>query len=875
MKNQMYSKKIGMSYIGLCCVIFAIIYLPIVTNDNMYMYIDIGADTYCSYWPSIAYAKSLLQEMKLWDFNLGLGSSTVNYISYFLLDPFNWICFLFNTYDMTVGIYLSLILKNIVLAYYSYRYISIKNIQGLSRIVAALSILFCGWFVGWGQHYNYATIFVFFVMILYYFEIWLQKAQFVRLVLSLGLLTLNSPYYCYMVLMFLAIYYLVYLWNNICLKKINLKDAFFHAIKTAGVVFWGIALAAVIFIPFMKDMLQSPRVGGKIVPSFQLGTWTEYLSMILRMFSNSIMGINQNFAGYHNFYECPFMYVGIIFIFSLSVFIHNKDFRKRYKISIGLIFAAILFVNVSSVVFNAFSTKGYRWTFVLVPLFAIVLGQTFNSLVLDNNRKLLCLVSFCGNLGLFFYGVWYVEKYDLNEEVVSSLLTAFLIWNLYVLVINLIDNTKLKRQFLLIIFSLELALNGYYCVNRMGILSNESKETMEYFDASNAAIKYLEEIDDSFYRISKKYANIDLNDNQIQHYRGEKIYSSILTGEMWDFIDFFDMRIPGSNYFYGFEDKQVLRNISSGKYRFSKSDNEYYGHKFIKKDENLNIYENLNCFGFGNFYDDFMLRSEADKLNTYEKQDVLFSAVILEDEEVRDKELNLNQLTAKESCDWLTSSKDIKLNQICLDGEIRLETELNMAPLIICINGKNLSGTINYFTKGNTEIAEENSIIFTGINGEKIYYIDTLQIDSMVISDIQGELLSIDIRELDATELNAKNMNRLEQVLNISSFKDTEITASSNNTAEKILMLPIPYNSNWKVYVNGIETYVYHANCAYMAVIVPDGACNIEMKYISKSFYVGMGISLFSMCILLGNCCLRKMMNGREYEKKANLKYTV
>lgn len=36
-------------------------------------------------------------------------------------------------------------------------------------------IVFSGWFVGWGQHYTFATIYVYFIMMLYYLEIWMQE----------------------------------------------------------------------------------------------------------------------------------------------------------------------------------------------------------------------------------------------------------------------------------------------------------------------------------------------------------------------------------------------------------------------------------------------------------------------------------------------------------------------------------------------------------------------------------------------------------------------------------------------------------------------------------------------------------------------------
>lgn len=99
----------------------------------------------------------MLYNIQLWDMKLGLGASTVTYISYFLLDPFNRVCFLFSDENIDKGIFIGLILKNLCLAYYAYQYVGKKRIYNWTRVICSLMIVFCGWFVGWGQHYNFAS----------------------------------------------------------------------------------------------------------------------------------------------------------------------------------------------------------------------------------------------------------------------------------------------------------------------------------------------------------------------------------------------------------------------------------------------------------------------------------------------------------------------------------------------------------------------------------------------------------------------------------------------------------------------------------------------------------------------------------------------
>lgn len=52
-------------------------------------------------------------------------------------------------------------------------------------------------------------------------------------------------------------------------------------------------------------------------------------------------------------------------------------------------------------------------------------------------------------------------------------------------------------------------------------------------------------------------------------------------------------------------------------------------------------------------------------------------------------------------------------------------------------------------------------------------------------------------------------------------------------------MIPIAYNKNWKVRLNGHETKIYKADEGFMAVIIPQGQCSVEIEYVSEAFYAG------------------------------------
>ena len=864
MKKSKKIEKYDIVYMVLVTIIFSIVYFSIIFSGKMYMFLDIGADTYCSYWPSIAYAKDLLFDMKLWDMKLGLGASTMTYISYFLSDPFNWVCFFFKKENIDIGIFIGLILKNVCLAYYAYRYIDKKGICSYKKIICSLMIVFCGWFVGWGQHYNFATVFVCYIAILYYFECWLQEKRYVRLVLATAFLAINSPYYCYMTLLFLVFYYFISMYYFCQESKLSLKEAILHAIKTAGIFLIGIGCAGLVFLPYMSDTLASPRVSGTIWPSLKLGNVNEYFSIILRMFSNSILGINGTFVGVSNFYECPFMYVGVISVLLLPLFLIEKKIRKKYRVAIISSLFAFVFLNFSAPIFNAFSTKSYRWTYLFVPVFVGACGKMLEVLETKSLKKVIIGEVIVVDAVLISYYIWYLHNCESNVGVLIVIGLAFLFLNVYGLMFAFIRNRRCFYILLLGMISIDLCVNAYISVHKRSLILSESKESMNYFDDSNEAIEYLKSIDSSFYRISKNYGHIDLNDSMFQDYYGEKFYSSILSAEMWDMMDVFDLRIKNSNYFYGFDDKQILRNLTAGKYRFTKEQSEYYGHQLIENIGDIYIYENEYASNFGVLYDSYVLREEIDEFSSIELQSVLLDHCIIENEEC-DEEMKKITDGSGDITTFKTSLIKEEKN-IYQDSYVLNLQSPNEKPLILEISGENLNGSIDICTINSDTIID--SIPFFIKEGTQSYYIDNLNVTTITLNNIQGVLNEICLYEIETEELN----DRLEAVnrenFKVTSFTDMYISGYTECDDDRILFLPIPYNKNWEILVNNEITKVYKADIGFMATIIPQGHSEIVIRYNSQMFLVGSVVSIISIIILiiLGN--YNRKRKGEINEKK-------
>lgn len=837
-------------YMGIFAIMFLIIYLPILLSGKMYIYMDIGADTYCSYWPSLAYAKRLLEDFKLWDMSLGLGTSTIIYLSYFLIDPFNWVVFIFDYAHLDVGIFISLFLKNICVAFFAYRYTGMKKVTGYVQIISSLMIIFSGWFVGWGQHYNFATVYVLFIIILYFFEKWIQHRSYIGLVLSVMILALVSPYYSYMVLLFMVFYYLFLLFYNQKVNKLNAKTLMKHSLQTALIFLTGLSCSAVLFLPYMGDTFASPRVNGKILPSFSLGTVQEYATIFLRTLSNSLVGINTNYCGFSNFYESPFMFIGILGIFLLTTYVIGGTNRKKYLPITILIFAMFSLVNFFGPIFNAFSTKTYRWTFLVIPILATGCGKALQAFNEIKKKQIFFIEGMILLVLLNIYIVWYNKKYGLNQVVIESYILVCLLLVSYMLLLAFFSKFKFFKKILLLMIIVDLAGNAYITVNIRSLLSRSELSSIGYFDGTSDAVEYLRTRDNSFYRISKNYNLVDLNDNMFQGNNGEKIYSSILSAETWSMQELFDLRVPNSNYLYGFDDKQILRNITTGKYRFTKVAASYYGYQFVDKVDEIYIYQNYNCANWGTIYNSYCAKSDVIDMNQMELQNILLHSCIIDDSDL-DATLE-DSITYKNDYEMPDMSLVNKLSNVnSQECMIELNQD-NVNPFVLIIEGLDLKGEIEIFQDDVNGAVDK---ITCDISDDiKTYYIDNMFIDRINIHGYEGSIISYKLYEIDGDKLTSQMIELNRNHFEITNFSDTNIQGEVDCETPGLLFIPISYNSNWNASINGEPVKIYRANAGFMAIVVPEGRFKIEINYNPKLFVLGgiiSGISIIAFILVV------------------------
>lgn len=133
---------------------------------------------------------------------------------------------------------------------------------------------------------------------------------------------------------------------------------------------------------------------------------------------------------------------------------------------------------------------------------------------------------------------------------------------------------------------------------------------------------------------------------------------------------------------------------------------------------------------------------------------------------------------------------------------------------------------------------------------------------------VQEDLLQDEAEKLTHAEV-LDNLSQLQEnaMTNIK-LEENVLSGQINNREEKSAMLAIPiiYNTNWKIYVDGKEQKLYNINGGLIGTIIEPGAHTVEMRYCDSLEKCGVTIS--AVCLLLFIISMFFVLAGPSIFKK-------
>jgi len=897
------------------------VYGKIYLSGHQYVYYDIGGgDEPELYFPIfVSYIEKIRNgTFSTWNFDYGLGVSTLSIVGY-LINPFVCIILLsgifFGISAINSSVMLAQILNIFLCGILCYKYL--KNFKGsyFSKMVASYICAFCGYIVLFSQHYISSCYLFYFLLMLIVIEDVLSATKterhFVYLTICTALVFCCGVYMAYMIGIFLAIYVLFRLIQIYSIKEIHQAfDKLFHII---GFVFIGILLSMPFIIPNIYGLMNSGRIGGGISLSERI---KEFLlvpypvqalkTIFLRLISNNFEGAGNDFMGSTgnyapDYYTAPELFFSIFIIAFVIVYlvsvIREKECRKKdklLKIIIVCLVSFTIFNRLGSAAFNAFVATFERYTYLLMPLFAIATVGAVDELL---NRKKSGKLSWLIGVLFTFIIVFcqYRNNIAYNDKRYLLILMAVEMLILLAAMVLVVLSEKMRRvNYLLglaVLVVLSIAADSYVTVNERVFCPFSEDLTDKDDYGTQMALEYIADYDNGIYRTEKDYYDlIPFNDSMFQGYKGVSTYNSTLNS---DVKEFFRLYCSPSINFYG-EDSfwysymnncyDVLQSSLLGiKYFLTNDsiyDNQYYD--LVYQQNGINVYENTGVDSFGIFYENAVAKSEIENLDYINRIGVLSKAIVVEKEyadrenidtryeEVVPKPTEIGNLAANiklinnVGCEYLFDGNCIHTKS---DMNAVLEISLEDIPELS-------SDEANKYLTFYSDIpySENINIYFNTGKGYRQfapYYFRGSSITQwqgakiMLPSDVQsikfvGSSTAMSIKDLKVIE-DGTSLLPCTAILEAEYQKDSCIRFRLDTDKEGYLFVPIPYEAGWFAKLDGRKTEIIQADSGFMAVKISQGKHLIEFNYSYPYIVLGIIAFIIGFILLFGVIKFKKI----------------
>ncbi len=640
-----------LAFLLMCIGIF--IFKDYLAFNKLYIFLDIGSDTYNQGYPYLINIADYIRSegIPTWSFYHGMGQ---NIFSGDITNPFNLILYILGSDYLPYGIAYVELLKILLTGIIYYYYLKTLSLSSIACITGGILMAFSGYMILGSGWYGHSTFVLSGTFMLFSFEKLYKNNNWHYFPFSIALIALRSPFYIYILGIFLLIYSIFRILEE---DKYRMKDICFFYLKLAGAGILGLAMVTPFLINDLLRIIDSPRIGGEAGYSNQLmsgsiftfGNFNQNITAVLRLFSNDILGTGSNFKGWRNYLEAPNFYCGLssLLIFP-QIFCYLDKKRK-------ILFSAFLSIWIFIVIFPFFRHALYLFTgdyykggvSFIIPV--IILFFSIHALdYIDRKHRVndLLLFSTLGVLLGILYIPWFPPERSPIVKEIRMVATSLLV--IYTILIYYYGKrtTGIVRYMLLSVICLEACMFSFITANKRQVLTAEQlTQPIGYYDNTVKVLSAIMSKDKSFFRVEKDYhsgiaIHQSFNDAEIQKYYGTPSYNQFNQKYYIRFLTETGI-IEGNNELMtrwapGLTSRPLLQTIAGVKYFLSKGklnafQKANYRPFYISGD--VTALQNKYFLPLGFTYDRVISMRDFKKHNPLQKDIVLLKAFVAEDGE--------------------------------------------------------------------------------------------------------------------------------------------------------------------------------------------------------------------------------------------------
>jgi hypothetical protein len=524
----------GLILLGVGLVIF----WPFVFGDGVLLYRDIGSDSLTSYYADFVHLSNYIRTdgWPGWSFHIGMGQDAAYATGFLFLEPVTWLPARF----IAQALVYQHLLKVLITGLLFFRFLQLQRAPTPAAVLGSLVVAFSAYLTIGSCCTLFQDEVPVFAALLLGAEIAIQRGRWLLLVIAIGLVGLINPFHLYLGALFLVGYVPLRIFaRNGWEPGLILRRSF----PLAALSLLGVALAAVITIPYLRVVLDSPRGGGGVtnsltglasLPIFGLESGAHYVTVLLRWLCNEIVGTGDAFRGWQTYIEAPQTYCGIICVLLLPQALLCGSRRQRVVVAL---FLAWLIIPTAfpwfRYLFWLFKGPYYR-TYSLFCVLGIVTVSlfAFRHYLEGKSFRVWLLLVWAAVLG----GALFLPFAPLQALIDPTLRIAVIVCLLLyvtILAIGWLTNRRTLAAYLVVaVTAAELTYFNYISVaQRNFIKKSELVDGMAARADVIQAVADLKKDDNSFFRttslfVGERGAEADLNEAMVLSYYGTSSYSS-------------------------------------------------------------------------------------------------------------------------------------------------------------------------------------------------------------------------------------------------------------------------------------------------------------------------------------------------------------
>lgn len=805
-------------------------------------------------------------------FERSLGGEFLGYYTYYLASPLSLIVGLFPSDMLTEAIAFMMIIKTGLSGFTFSVYLDKTKKRNIpAYIMFSTMYALCAYATIFQSNTMWMDALIYLPLISLGIEAIVKEGKFKLFTISLALAIWSNYYIGYMICIFVVLYFFFFILSNKD-KDINLLNERKHLLKSLG----RIALFSLVAVMMAGAVIASAYYSlqfGKMDlqdNSFDPNLRFDILNLVTKLFINSFDTIRAE--------GTPNIYAGTLMLLMVPVYFLSKKIPTREKVGyivLCAIFVASFTINTIDLIWHGFQMPiwlNYRYSFMFSFILLIMAYKGFEHLPEVSGKSIgVVSILLALTLAIIQKTVTLTRYIGGNQTQVTpsyeTIWASILLIAVYLIVILVAKKVKAKQIVTLaLVFVVGIEAYASTLYNWTGEIQDagwSSRNVYRSFvNETEIVATTLKLADPTFHRVEKGFARKP-NDNLAIDIKGISEFTSTFNMGARDFLKKlgYHANSQTTTYLTGNELSESILGIKYVIQNNQKDDDGELTNKvsnlydFVEISDDIVIYQNPYALPIAYSVDNMIknLTLNADNLTALEYGETMLDHMLGgKSEGVHEK---CDYTITYENCGKVVdedgkgtsfsryaSSKDASFTFKVvaeIDGEIQMFLPTLYNTQATChVNGELLCtlfqpDTYKVLSLGEYKKGDIVNVKLT-FDANRIYLLN------------QGDYfiqLSKDKFENMSTTLN-------EGGLNVTSYSDTKIVGTIKDTSHDVVFTTIPYDSCWRVLVDGKRVDTYKCVESMLAFDLPketDGEYDIVMEYVPMQWYIGMTITLLGI----------------------------